>query len=225
MGCGLGVISCSDVCCTGWQGHTCTAFTECDSIETFESVRPTPTSDRRCTPYVAAIILTRCPYASITRASAATILTLEPIILKKLPVRPYAWAWYLLLKYKFTRYTTCGDLRYETTKPALTSDRACALLTVCEADNEFISTPSTATSDRTCQAFSAECKPDEFESAVPTPVSDRVCQQCARCLFGDYIESLCDKVSDTICLRCDVCKNGGECDKGADARWLHADPC
>ena len=60
-----------------------------------------------------------------------------------------------------------------------TSDRKCANLTVCAADQEYEAVAATPTSDRICRPVSAPCSEGMNETSAATGTSDRICQPVA----------------------------------------------
>lgn len=133
--------------CGKANGDGSSCATQCLNTQ-YESVPPTPTSDRVCEP------LTLCEegeYESVSPVPGKTNRECKAL-------------------------TDCSGNQYETTAPTSTSDRVCSQLTVC-SDNQYESKENTYTSDRECEALTV-CNENEYESSPAIPgKTNRVCKE------------------------------------------------
>lgn len=137
----------------------CAAVTPCSVQYEWELTAPTNTSDRVCRERM------RC---KVELASCATPMAPPPPGLD---------------------WTEWDDslCEYIIREPSATSDRICAVATLCGVLEYEVSPPivadvwtDTPTSDRICATLTT-CRPGEVEAAAPTATSDRVCRAIDIC--------------------------------------------
>ena len=115
-------------------------------------------------------------------------------------------------------------LLYERRKPTATSDRECALLSVCQPtgnpSTEETQAP-TYTSDRVCGPRKRKCEfGREYRVGEPLPSGERLCRVVTTCSPDEYEIAPPSLTSNRICRRVSICGDrtcsGRDCPCGAN---------
>ena len=97
----------------------------------------------------------------------------------------------------------CTEREWEARAASLTTNRVCAPVKDCVAQQQYESAVPTTTSNRVCADVAPVCNASEWERAAPTLTSDRECRECRlACPALEYRVQPCGAASDTRCTAC-----------------------
>ena len=192
------------------QGSSCQSVTTCVVGETFESVAPTTSSDRSCSP------CDNCDGIG-NHASNPCTLTRNTVCSAcgQCDTGSYASTACSSAAPPSCVPCTLCDYRAEYEVQACQPDtnRVCAKLTLCTND-EIEVTPASEMSDRVCQPLRT-CLAAEYEAKAPVALgqgrgsSQRVCQPITQCnLPATYDAVRATATSDAVCLPTAPCVSG-----------------
>eukprot|EP00040_Diaphanoeca_grandis_P037294 m.242188 g.242188 ORF g.242188 m.242188 type:complete len:2074 (+) comp33791_c3_seq1:270-6491(+) len=201
------------VAATYTTDRTCTAVSPMCTVEDvqFESVDPTPTSDRVCANCsvcdyeLDTFVSQNCTAETNTVCSGCTVCNASQWMVSDCATHT-------------DRVCATPDIcdvvdEYIDVEYTPTTNRICERATVCGA-LQFISTALTLTADRSCTNLTTCNVANEWERTAPDSITDRDCATCTRCFVGQYISQLCTPFADAQCSEC-VCANNGTCTAGA----------
>eukprot|EP00054_Salpingoeca_dolichothecata_P002959 m.24654 g.24654 ORF g.24654 m.24654 type:complete len:1139 (+) comp13424_c0_seq3:110-3526(+) len=201
----------------------CIAVTTCTDGVTFETVRPTLSSDRECAACLncpnnkfekQACTITsntvcngcsECEADEYITAECTSDKDTECATCKKCGAEEYESV--LCQGETNTQCTSCRvctDQEYETADCTRTSNRQCAPLLQCDPLTEFETRAPTKTSNRQCLEL-GNCKANEYESIPATETSDRTCGPLLVCQAG-FFESLAPTATSN--RQCQACPSG-----------------
>eukprot|EP01043_Picozoa_sp_COSAG02_P043210 COSAG02_NODE_3744_length_6297_cov_479.881091_1_plen_1953_part_10 len=172
------------------QATSCAIVTSCSSLE-FETVSPTPVSDRQCANLT---VCTENEYELVAPTSTSNRACSM--------LRVCTDSEYESVAASSTSNRECASLRecgpdeFELTAPTTVSDRVCAPVTSCSS-GEYQVQASTPFANTVCKQVSA-CTFWQYEAVPPTPTSNRVCAPwCAtpELTAGQMVVSGCDHQS------------------------------
>ena len=104
--------------------------------------------------------------------------------------------------------TACTANEYQRLAPTIQTDRVCATLTQCNVATTYISTPHTATTDRVCTPRTQCVAGVEYEVTAGSATADRVCARVSSCQVPlEFQAQAATATSDAVCrvvaARCD----------------------
>eukprot|EP00040_Diaphanoeca_grandis_P037647 m.247416 g.247416 ORF g.247416 m.247416 type:complete len:2734 (-) comp33855_c1_seq1:19-8220(-) len=188
------------------QGPTLSSNRKCAMLDTcnsnprvYESVAPTPTSDRSCEQISFCIrgreFEAEPPTLTSDRNCSSISVCLPPTYKASVATDTSDTV--------CTACTTCGNGNFETGPCANELDRVCTNYTGCEA-HEYISTPGNATTDQSCSNVSM-CEIDQWVSQAATATSDVVCSLISNCSSTQWQVAASLTAADTLCSNLTTC--------------------
>ena len=182
---------------------TCVSITECEDSQ-YESLSPSPTSDRACSHYTVCSTSTQYEQVAATQTSDRVC---RPITQCDLVNQ------YESVPATATSDASCAALsiceygvHWMSVVPTHTSDRECTALTVCTRDQfELVPPAASLRANRQCKSLTTCSDGAEFQSTEPTGTSDRVCTPLTTCIFDEVNEVFQyevvkpTKTSDRVC--------------------------
>ena len=156
------------------EDRVCRTLEVCNSLDNlfpeWETVAPTPISDRECAPVTPCSVRyeweLRAPTNTSDRVCRERTRCAVDVPSCRAPMAPPPPG---------SSWSTWGErlCEYERVEPTKTSDRICSVATLCGV-LEYEAAAPTATSDRICAALTT-CRPGEVERSPATATTDRVC--------------------------------------------------
>jgi hypothetical protein len=159
------------------DGGSCVPLTPCGEGQ-YESVAPTSTSDRVCSPCAP-----ECGAGTYERVACADGNSPQDRVCEAL--------------------TDCAEGQYESAAPTEASDRVCSACTACAAGQyeTMACADGNASQNRVCKALT-DCIVGQYESVPPTATSNRACSACTVCAPDQYDASPCadgNAPGDRVC--------------------------
>ena len=198
--------------CTVTTNRVCANLTTCPNSDCtssscyhamqYQSVAPTATSDRICSPvHLCQLGLTHQSVAP-TNVSDQRCSQCTPCPNNRVQQQ----ACNLINNTICEGCSTCGSGEYVTEPCTSTSDTVCSLCRKCTLGTQYVASPCTESNNTDCTDCT-KCQSDHFVSQNCSISTDTICSSCSSCPVGQYKSQFCTSFADTVCSPCSSCKS------------------